>query len=670
MFRSRAPAIAGAPQRWAALAWAAGPVLVAIGITAHGLWAQLPWERFALALALALTATALAWPAVRWLRWRWASALVAVSSGALLLFAGPRPVFAVALLALAAMATGLRWVPARLPGRAAVAAILGYAAITGVTGWLLALPIHHAPVWLVVLAALVVLGRKALVAELRASASAWRDAAAEHPRALAWAVMLLGLASTGTWLPTMQMDDLTYHLNLPAQLALHAHYQAAPQHGVWAFAPWLGDIGQGIAWLIAGQEARGALNAFWLIVAALALGGCARALGATPLERNAAIALFASFPPLVWLTAGMQTELPAMAVLFALCTVLAHRENDGPRLMAAALLLAALTALKPIHALSALPLLVWASMRGLPRASAQHWLMALAAGLLVAGSSYANAWWHTGNPVLPLFNAVFQSPFHPPENMGDDRWHAGLGLALPWQLTFASSRYVEAWDGGAGFLLIGLAGAWLLALGRHATRGFALAAAGVALLPLLPMQYARYAYPGIALLIVACLPGRRAQVGDRAWRWGIVALCTLNLAFQANAGWTHHSAALKRTLRAPGDASAVLPHYVAERTLIAGLPDDDGIVLATDPQRGYIAELAGRGRLMSLHAPTLAAARLAADADPSGEAWRRLLTDTDARWILVTEADASPALRAGLAASGAVHVRSLNGIALWRRGQE
>ncbi|MEN5116616.1 hypothetical protein ABE488_04645 [Luteimonas sp. TWI662] len=670
MFRSRALAIAEAPQRWPALIWAAGPALVVIGITTHGLWAQAPWERVALALGLVLTSAALAWPAVRWLHWRWASALVAVWSGALLLFAGPRPVLAVALLAIAAMATGLRWVPAGLPGRAAIAAIVGYAAIAGVTGWLLRLPIHHAPMWLIALAALVAIGRKALVAELRASAGAWRVAAAEHPRALAWGVMLLGLASTGAWLPTMQMDDLTYHLNLPAQLALHAHYEAAPQHGIWAFAPWLGDIGQGIAWLIAGQEARGALNAFWLIGAACALGSCARALGATPLERNAAIALFASFPPLVWLTAGMQTELPAMAVLFALCSVLAYRDGDGPRLMAATLLLAALAALKPVHALSALPLLAWAGTRGLQWPGTRHGLAALAAGLLIAGSSYANAWWYTGNPVLPLFNAVFQSPFHPPENMSDGRWHAGLGLDLPWQLTFASSRYVEAWDGGTGFVLIGLAGAWLLALGRGATRGFALAATGVALLPLLPMQYARYAYPGIALLIVACLPGSRAQVGDRAWRWGIVALCALNLAFQANAGWTHHSAALKRTLRATGDASVVLPHYVAERTLIAGLPDDGGIVLATDPKRGHIAELGGRGRLMSLHAPALSAARLAADADPSGDAWRRVLADTDARWILITEAEASPALRAGLDASNAVHVRSLNGIALWRRGQE
>ena len=648
--------------------WLAGPVLVILGISLHGLWRELPWERFALSLGLAIASGVIAWPIVRWLRWSWASALGLVWCAALLVYAGVVPVLTAALLCAAAVALGLRWIPRDMPGRLAVAGVSGYAVIAGLAGWALPIQVHYAPVWALLLGGSIVWNRRALVAELRASRHAWREATAAHPRGLALAVLLLGLASTGAWLPTMQADDLTYHLNLPAQLAQHARYIADPAFSAWVYAPWMGDVGQGVAWLLGGREARGALNACWLIGAAVALWGCAQALGAVRAERIAAVALFASFPPLVWLMAGMQTELPAMAVLFALAALVLH-DRQGRHLAAATILFAALAALKPIHAMAALPLLVYAR-RVEPGPLLRRLPLMLLLGFAIAGSSYAYAWWHTGNPVFPLFNTVFESPDYPLEDMADGRWTSGFGPALPWRMTFTSSRFVEAWDGGIGFLWIGLAGAWLLAAWRRGSRTMALVALGIAVLPLIPMQYARYAFPGLLLLLVPALSGSQQAIGRRGvWLGAIVILCVLNLAFQANSGWTHHSAALKRAIRAPGDPAAVLPHYVAERTLIATLPAESGLVLATDPQRGHVAELAGQGRLMTVHAPTLAAARETAELDESGAAWRALFAELDVRWILVTESAASTALRGALHAEADMHhVRSINGIALWRRG--
>ncbi len=644
-----------------------GPALVVAGLLAHRLLSQLPWERFGLSLVLALLAGALAWPCVRWRRWSWASALALAWAIALVVFAGPRPVLAVVALAAAATALGIRLVPQQMPGRLGIAAITGLALVGGLAGWTLSLAIHHPALWAGLLVILIATGWRPLVAEIRAARTAWRDHVDVSPRGTAWTVMLLGLASTGTWLPTMQMDDLTYHLNLPAQLATQGHYVADPAHGIWAFAPWAGDILHGVAWLLAGTEARGALNALWLVAAVAAAAAALRALRATVEETNAAVALTASFPPLVWLTAGMQTELPAIAALFALSAVILAGEVRG-RLVVGTVLVAMLIALKLAHAFAAFPLLAYAAWRardGVPWAHLPSMGIVL---LLLAGSSYTLAWLHTGNPVFPLFNAVFASPLYPADNFVDTRWHAGFDAVLPWQMTFSTSRYVEAWDGGIGFTLVALIGAWLLALRRGATRAFALVAACIFLLPLVPMQYARYTYPGILLWVVPCIAGSQADVGrGRWWRWSIVGLCVLNVAFQTNSGWTHHAAALKRTIRAFGDSSEVLPYYVAERALLAPLSDDDGIVLATDPQRGFVAELGGRGRLMSGHDPTLAAARIHADLDPSGVEWRRVMAQVGARWILVTEATATPALLQALEAPDFVQVRSVEGIALWHR---
>src|SRR5690606_27670627 len=91
-------------------------------------------------------------------------------------------------------------------------------------------------------------------------------------------------------------------------------------------------------------------------------------------------------------------------------------------------------------------------------------LLALIWVPIVAGSSYVYAYVLTGNPVLPLFNGVFHSPFYPQVNFHDGRWDSGLSWSLPWQLIFNSSAYGETGNGVGPFVLIALAGSLLVAL--------------------------------------------------------------------------------------------------------------------------------------------------------------------------------------------------------------
>jgi hypothetical protein len=363
-------------------------------------------------------------------------------------------------------------------------------------------------------------------------------------------------------------------------------------------------------------------------------------------------------------------------MLLALAAVLlpgpdADAHSDR-RIPAAAVLFGGLLALKLTHALAALPLLAYAGWQYRPSRYGAAWpwrrlAAALAIVVVIGGSSYWYAWLHTGNPLLPLFNTAFASPYYPAQDFDDPRWHAGFGPTLPWDLVFDTGRYLEAWDGGLGIGLVALAGAWLIAMLRADTRAFALAAALAILLPLLPLQYARYAFPGMVLLLVVLLPRLEAGIGWRFFMWSIVAICVVNLALQANAGWTHHSAALKRTMRSGGDAAAVFVHYVPERVLIGAIPaGDHSIVLATNPTRGYVAELGGRGRTVSSHDPALEAARIAADADPTGARWRALFATTRARWILMTPATSSPALRKAIIDASGTRSAQSGDAQLWR----
>jgi len=646
-------------------ALALGFAATAAGLFAHDTWRALPAERFALSLVLAALACLLAWPLRARLRGRMASALAAIWSLALVVYAGALPVLAAATLGLAALGVGLWLVPARTPARAAIAASVGLIAIAGLAGWTLAWPIHRALVWWPLLGGVVAWRRRAIADALRTVAAGWRAAVDAAPRAAAATVLLFGLAATACWLPSLQMDDLTYHLGLPAQLRLHAAYAPDARVQMWAFAPWAGDVLHGIVGVMAGREAHGAMNALWLLLMAGAAGALPAALHAAPRERWAALALLASLPPLVWMAAGQQTELAATAVTLALAAVIVA---DAPgRLWAGAVLFAGLFALKPVHGIAALPLLAYAAWRHRHALPWSRMPAAIALFALVALSSETMAWRATGNPLLPLFNDVFRAPAMPPMALDDARWHAGFAPDLLWRMTFDTDRYYEGWDGALGFAAIALGGLWLLALLRRPHRGLFVSASLAMLLPLLPMQYARYAWPGLCLLLVLLPVGAEARLGRRAFAWSLVALCVLDLAFQANASWLHHASVMKRTLRSPFDDTALLRDWLPERLLLRRLPPGDrGAVLAADPARGFVAELGGRGRTVSAHAPWLQREAQAADGDGSGTAWRRLFAAHGIRWVLGDAANASPALRAGLDRAGAHAFAREGTTTLWR----
>lgn len=637
------------------------------GLGLHRMWRVLAWPRLRDALVLAALALALAWLLRRWRGGALASGLAVVWGLALVYFAGAAAVVAALLLALAAIACGGLLLPRRGAVRHVLALPVGLVLIGAVTGWLLPWPIHHAYVYAPLLLGLCLWRAAELRRTLRAAWRHGRVAMAAAPMPAAGAVLLLGLASVGAWLPTIQADDLAYHLALPSELARHGVYLPDPALQIWALAPWLGDVLQGIAQVLAAGEARGAVDALWLLAAASALWGLCAALGAAARTRWLTVALFASLPLLAALLGGMQTELPATALLLALATATATARGHG-LMLAGATLAAGLAALKFGHAVAALVLLIWALVRVHGRIDVRRLPVALLLFLALAGSSYFYAWLASGNPMLPLFNHVFRSDLLAPEQLDDPRWHAGFGPGLPWSLTFATSRYLEARDGAFGFVLVALGGAWLLALGARRTRGLAVAASAVLLLPLLPMQYARYAFPGLVLLLPPLLLATEAALGPRISTRIVVALCALNLAFQANANWAVHAGAARRLVRSGGDATEIYRRYAPERFLIDALRARDpghSVVLALDPQAPYVAELGRRGRSVAWYAPRLAAARAAADADASGAQWQRLIDDLEARWLLLRSARLSASLRAGLARSGAQRVLALDGAELW-----
>lgn len=663
------------------LAWA-GVAACVIGIAATGLWRQWPAQRCVEALLLAGLVALPARSLGRWRGWPCAGALAMVWLLLLAAMGGVLPLLAVALLAAAALALGASVAPAR----PMLALACGLAMLAGVAGWTLPLPVHAWWTWGPLLALVVAARRTVVRTQLRDIASACRAAVQANPRIAAATVMLLGLASTATWTPTLQYDDLAYHLGLPWHLVLHARYAPDPAQQVWSYAPWAGDVLQAIAQVLAHAEARGALNALWLLVTGAALWRIGASLALRPAFRWATLALYATLPLTAGLLAGMQTETAAAAATAWLAALVLERGADAGagastgtgtsagadgtrRLFAGALLFGLLCGLKPLHPVAALPLLGWAAWRH----RQAPWRPGRLAGaalvvLLVGGSSYAYSWLATGNPVLPLLNDVFRSPLFGTAAFDDARWHAPLGLAAPWRLVFHTSAYLEGWDGGIGLLPVALAGAWLLALAGRDTRGLALCALLAFALPLLALHYARYTHPGLVLALPVLAHAVQRWLPARRGGALLAATCLAGgLAWQANANWVLHVGGPGRALLALGRDAPLFERYAPERTLAAAIraqaPDGGPVLLLSQP---WLAEFAGRGRTVAWYAPRLRAAAAAADQDTTGAAWAALLRREHIAEVILSPAALPAARAAGLARAGAQRKLATGDAEWWR----
>jgi hypothetical protein len=636
----------------------AGLLACAAGFVMHRLWQSIPTARVGETILLGVLWLALAWLLRRLPRLRMAEAIAVVGVAALLVMAGPLPVLATCVLALAAIAIGTS-----LVDDAATAFVIGCALIAGIAGWLLPLPVHRAWTYLPVLLGVIALRRHALRSSLSTAMRDLRAAVDASPRVSAAGMLALGLASAGAWLPTLQYDDLAYHLGLPWQLMLDGRYALDASQQVWALAPWAGDVLQGIVHVAAHAEARGALDAAWLVACATLAFRTTTQLGAPAPLRWLAVALLATLPPVAVLVGGMQTELPAAAAMLALLAVALAPGARG--WLAVAVLAGLLGGLKAIHLPAAIALVAFAAARAMRGIPPSRLILAVPLFLAVGGSSYVYAWSTCGNPLLPLLNGVFRSPCFAPVDFTDARWLPVPGVPLPWSMTFMTRHHLEGWDGGLGLLLVAFAGVAIAALASRRTR-LPMACALVAIAsPMLLIAYARYVVPGIVLAIPAAVatvarlyPGRRAA-------WLLCALCIADLLFQANAGWLLHTGGIKRALAAGGRDTPLFDRYAPERTAIAALRERYPSALVLDMGGAAHAELGGRGRTTTWYAPALHTAALAADRDASGVAWASLLRRERIGIVVLRGADATPARRAGLARTAAHVVLTRGPVECW-----
>jgi hypothetical protein len=649
--------------RWQAWLLWSGVLLLVVGFFVEHGWQSLPLPRALETLVLSAITLALAALLGRLLRISIATALAALLVVALICFAGVMPVLATLLLIAGGFCLGRA---VTVGNQSTSATVAGIAVLAGVLGWLLPFPLHYRFVYFLLLLLLCVAqGRHCLVA-MRNGITAWCAAVDETPGIAAFAALVVALASAGCWLPTVQYDDLAYHLGLPSQLVALGYYRLDVHSQIWALAPWSGDIVQAIAQLLAGAEARGAVDAFWLLAAAVLTWQLAAALEAPVFARWLCVALFASLPLTASLAGGMQAELPAAAASLALVLTITRAPQSAS--LRYCLLFAALAGfllgLKTGFIAIILPLVVWQLWRWRGR---WPWHMAIASVALmfaVGGSSYVYAELLTGNPLFPLLNGHFHAASMGAQNLTDSRWSAPVSWDIAWQLTFHTRDYLEGWNGAAGFSLLGLVGAILTALALPGLRALTVVGLVAFVAAIATVPYFRYAYPALLLLTPAAVAAVVAITSQRNAKVLLIALTVLDLAYQSCSYWTLHKGGVKLVVTHWSHEPATA-RLAPERLLIQSVREQDvhANVLLCSPDAPFAAELAGHGFVTAWYDPELKMARELADADAGGAGWRALFARTGARYAITTAAKSTGLLAA---LTDAQLLRQLDSVQLWK----
>jgi hypothetical protein len=430
---------------------------------------------------------------------------------------------------------------------------------------LVAAGLSHVPMlpafWLVLIASAALLLSQKLRAQIRASLphpatpiAPW-GVARTACAALIMFALLFYMAQAA--LPERFWDPLAMHLLIPTQVAVFGHWGYDPTQFAVAFFPLGADYLFAFAYALGGEAAAKLINVLALLAILLLLADIVRSCCGTKYVELGTLLLL-SMPVTLLCTASTMVENVLCLLVLAAVRALLLMEEMPQRLplIALCVLLPAMAAVKLHGAVAAVPCTAIALMRLHYRNLSRTDWVAVAVVALVAGvlglSQYANAWYSTGNPVFPMMNELFRSPLWPATAFEDARWQGHLTWDLLYQMTFHSGAFMECYPGAIGFAFMALLlpGIGTTVVVPKSAPVICLAVAAVYLAVVLPqVQYIRYMYPVMPLLLVPCTHGL-AVLGTQEWcrRVGgtiAAAVAILGMFVLPSGAWTLKEADLR-----------------------------------------------------------------------------------------------------------------------------
>ncbi len=278
--------------------------------------------------------------------------------------------------------------------------------------------------------------------------------AGEGPFVLAVVLVFLSIGAVQTMAPTVQFDDLHYHLYGPLQHVAAHRFVLLPDVIQSYFYQGV-EMLHTFAFLVGGETTAIFLNGSTGVLTAFALAGFAGRL----FGREAAwtsVLFWATTPLIAWLATTGYVDLDAAFFSF-LCAIVAfgwmRRPNWRLAVLAGALAGFALGA-KLNTALFVMALLITLTTAACLARRFRDCVLFVAffgAGALPVGCVWPLLRYvETGNPVYPFLNRIFRAPGLPSTNEWMNLGIFGMGhgigalMALPWNISFHGDRFIEA----------------------------------------------------------------------------------------------------------------------------------------------------------------------------------------------------------------------------------
>lgn len=604
----------------------------------------------------------LAWAAFRFFGWRApASSFLGLALAiGFVAYAGIGQAAALVLLLAASVVVGrlsIRRVAQPGAGLLVTSVLGGLGIIIGVIGWLLPVPVHSTVSSLVVLALLVIAGRRQLAESTLTLASEWNRVASALPVISFLSVAVLGFAAVFVWLPSLNPDDNAAHLLLGNQLLADGYSRLDASTQISSVAPWFNNVIQALLVLVSGAEARSATGLVWLLFGCAGAFRLAKALRADDATALVAMAVYASHPLTAYYGTTLQVDGASAACLLhlaTLCIGVQRGEQEASTPILIGVLCGVLAALKVTNLVFLACFGVWLVWHLASRGMMSRALAIILVAAAVAGSSYFYATLVTGNPLFPLYNGIFKSSYMPPVNFADGRWHSGFGPAVLWDLTFSTGKYMEAYTGAAGLSLLGLAGASLVALlsggWRAALTAIAIVVGAVVFFQ---VQYLRYVFPAVTLATTVAVVAF-FSLGHRRLALGLMALLVFaQMGLVKTSSWILNAGVAEQLLaEGPASVRRIEDRFVPERKMIRQLAASKGsfCLLLAEPVTAYVALAPGKSLTTAFYDSRMNALAQWANQDASGSRWQQTLNSIGVTDVELRPAQATPALMAALSA--------------------
>lgn len=275
------------------------------------------------------------------------------------------------------------------------------------------------------------------------------------------AIVALGLVYfMVSLMPEVGYDALASHLVVPTHLSFRYQWDFDVAKYVWAVMPMQADWIFSIGYMLAGETASRLINVGFILllvnmVRTLTIWAGGSLVGArwgsliflsSPLTFTEGSSLFVES---IWtafvisatmlilnvctnINGKLRTELPLVGVLlgFALATK--------------ALTLTILPGL--------LCFFIWNHKVWFKKELFRSLGLGIGFLLLLGGIPYFTAWKITGNPLFPLYNKIFKSPYFTTSvDFNNASYNSGLSWDIIYRITFESGKYLESIAGASGF---------------------------------------------------------------------------------------------------------------------------------------------------------------------------------------------------------------------------